>query len=154
MLLHRCRHREDQERDGGCDIGFEHAEGTDARDPHHGGRGVADDAAGPAGVRSCHDAGEIADMDFALKHMPGHRAADQRRGDVVEKARQHEHQRQQHEAAFPVVGKQRRHFIRNAALLEMPGQERKPRQQQEQIGQYDPLMQHMMSQSLRAQRRT
>ena len=147
MLLQRCRHREDQQRDDGRDIGFEHAERTDAGDPHHGGRGVADDAAGAAGVGGRDDRGEIADMDFALKYVPGHRAADQCRRDIVEEARQHEHQHQQHKAALPVVRKQRRHLVGHAALLEMPRQQRKPHQQQEQIGQNDPLMLHVQAEA-------
>jgi len=99
-LLQRCGHRENEHRNDGGDIGFENAEWTDARNPHHGGRGVADHAAGPTRVRGRDDRGEIADMDLALKHMPRNRPADQGGRDVVEEARQHEYQEQQGHAPF------------------------------------------------------
>ena len=66
MLLERCRNAEDQQRDRCRDIGLGNLERADAVDPHHGRRGVADDAAGAAGVGRRDDRGEIADMDLAL----------------------------------------------------------------------------------------
>ena len=57
---------------------------------------------------------------------------------------------QQHDAALPVVRQQRRHLIRNPALLEMAGQQRKSHQQQEQIGQRDPLMRHVVAEAAEA----
>ena len=107
MLLERRRNGEDRKRDDGGDIGLHHRQRTDAVDPHHRGRGVADDAAGAAGVRRRDDRGEVADVDFAAEHMARHGAADQRRRDVVEEARQHEHDHQQRDAALPVVGQDR-----------------------------------------------
>ena len=86
-------------------------------------------------------------MNLALEHVPRNGAADQGRGDIVEEAREHEHQDEQHDAALPVVRQQRRHLIRNPALLEMPGQQRKPHQQQEQIGERDPLMRHVVAEA-------
>ena len=147
LLLNGGGHREDQHGDDGRDIGLHHGERADAGDPHHGGGGVADDAARSAGVRGRDDRGEIADVNLALEHVPRNGAADQGGGDIVEEARQHEHQDEQHDAALPVVRQQRRHLIRNPALLEMPGQQRKPHQQQEQIGERDPLMRHVVAEA-------
>ena len=84
-------------------------------------------------------------MDLALEDVPRDRAADQRRRDVVEEARQHEHQEKQCHAPLPVVGKQGRHLIGNSAFLEVPGQKRKSHQQQEQIGEHDPFVRHMLA---------
>ena len=150
LLLDRRRHGEDQHRDDGRDIGLHDAERADARDPHHRRGGVADDAAGAAGIRGCDDRREIADVNLALEHVPRNGAADQRGGDVVEEARQHEHQDQQHDAAPPVVRQQCRHRIRNPALLEMPGQQRKSHQQQEQVAERDPLMRHVVAEAAEA----
>ncbi len=146
-MLNGSGHREDQHRNDGRDIGLHHGERTDARDPHHGGGGVADDAAGAAGIRGRDDRREIADVNLALEHVPRNGAADQGGGDIVEEARQHEHQDEQHDAALPVVRQQRRHLIRNAAFLEMPGQQRKPHQQQEQIAERDPFMRHVVAEA-------
>ena len=85
-------------------------------------------------------AGEIADVDLAAENVPRHGAADQRRGDVVEEARQHEHDDEQHEAALPVVGQEGRHLVGHAALLEMPRQQRKAHQQQEQVREDHPFV--------------
>jgi hypothetical protein len=149
-LLHRRRYREDQHRDDRRDIGFNDRERTDARDPHHGGGGVADDAAGSAGIRGRNDGCEIADVNLALEDVPRNGAADQCGGDIVEKAREHEHQHQQHDAALPVVRQQCRHRIRNPALLEMPGQQRESHQQQEQVAERDPLMRHVVAEAAEA----
>ena len=89
-------------------------------------------------------------MNLALEHVPRNGAADQGGCDVVEEARQHEHQDQQHHAALPVVRQQCRHRIRNPALLEMPGQQRKPHQQQEQVAERDPLMRHVVAEAAEA----
>ena len=62
-------------------------ERVDAIDPHHGGRGIAHHAARSAGIRRRDDGGEIADMHLTLEDMPGNRAADQGRCDVIQKAR-------------------------------------------------------------------
>jgi len=150
LLLNGSGHREDQHRNDSRDIGLHHGEGTDARDPHHGRGGVADDAARSAGVRGRDDRREIADVNLALEHVPRNGAADQGGGDIVEEARQHEHQDEQDNAALPIVRQQRRHLIRNPAFLEMPGQQRKPHQEQEQIGERDPLMRHMVAEAVQA----
>ncbi len=89
-------------------------------------------------------------MNLALENMPRDGAADQRGRDIVEKARQHEHQHQQDRAALPVVGEQRRHFVGQPALLEMPRQQRKSGQQQEQIGQHHPFVLHVMTEASEA----
>ena len=88
------------------------------------------------------DGGEIADMHLAPEHLARHGAADQRGGDVVEKARQHENHHQQHEPALPVVRQERRQHVRDVALLEMARQQRKADQQQEQVGQDHPFVLH------------
>ena len=86
-------------------------------------------------------------MNLAVEHVSRNGAADQGGGDIVEEARQHEHQDEQDNAALPVVRQQRRHLIRNPALLEMPGQQRKAHQEQEQIGERDPLMRHVVAEA-------
>ncbi len=82
-----------------------------------------------------------------LKYVPGHRPADQRGSDVVEEARQHEHDHEQREPALPVVRQHRRHFIRNPALLEMARQQREAHEQQEQVRQDDPLVLHVLAEA-------
>ena len=50
---------------------------------------------------------------------------------------------EQREAALPVVRQERRHLFRDLALLEMPRQQRKAHQQQEQVGEDHPLVLHV-----------
>jgi hypothetical protein len=83
---------------------------------------------------------QVADVHLALEHGVGDRAADHRRGDVVEEAREQPHQHQQHEAALPVVGQEPRQHRRHLALLEQVGQQREAEQQQQQVRQDHPLM--------------
>ncbi len=73
-------------------------------------------------------------MDLAAEHMARNRAADDRRGDVVQKARQDEYDDQKQHAAGPVVRQQPRHPVGQGAFLEVTGEQRKSHQQQEQIG--------------------
>ena len=82
-------------------------------------------------------------MDFAAENMTGHGAADQRRRDVVEEARQHEHDHQQRNAALPVVGKIGGHRVGHAAHLEVAREQREAHQQQEQVGQDHPFVLHV-----------
>ena len=56
MLLARGEHSEDERRRDGCHIGVEHLARGHAGDPHHRGGGVADHAAGAAGVARRDDA--------------------------------------------------------------------------------------------------
>ena len=147
VLLERRRDAVDQEARDRRDIGLEHRQRADAVDPHHGGGGVADHAAGAAGVGRRDDRGEIADVDFALEHVARHRAADQRGRDVVEEARQHEHDGEQREPALPAVGQERRHLVGNAAVLEMPRQDRKAHQQQEQVREDHPFVLHVQAEA-------
>ena len=77
---------------------------------------------------------------FPAENMARHGAADQRGGDVVEEARQHEYDDEQHESALPVVGQEGRHLVGDAALLEMPRQQRKTHQQQEQVREDHPFV--------------
>ena len=79
-------------------------------------------------------------MDFALEDVPRHRAADQCGGDVVEEARQHKHDGEQGEAARPTVWEEGGHRVGNAAVLEMPRQDRKAHQQQKEIGEDHPFV--------------
>ena len=79
-------------------------------------------------------------MHFALEDVARHRAADQGGRDIVEEAREYEHDREQREAALPSVGQERRHLVRDAALLEMARQDRETHQQQEQVRQHHPLV--------------
>ena len=146
LLLDRRRHGEDQHRDDGGDIGLDDRERTDACDPHHGGGRVADDAAGAAGVRGSDDRREIADVNLAPEDVPRNGAADQGRRDLSRKLTD-EHQHQQHDAALPVVRQQCRHLIGNPAVLEVPGEQRKPREQPEQIRNYHPFVRHQAAEA-------
>src|SRR3954466_3442709 len=75
--------------------------------------------------------------------MSRHRAADQGRGYVVQKARQHKDEDEEDDATAPIVRKQRRHFVRDPAFLEVPRQNRKSHQQQEQVRENDPFVLEM-----------
>ena len=86
-------------------------------------------------------------MDFAPEDVARHRAADQGGRDVVEEARQHEHDGEQRKPALPAVRQERRHLVGDAALLEMPRQERKAHQQQEQVGEDHPLVLHVQGEA-------
>ena len=92
-------------------------------------------------------------MDLAAEHVARDRAANDRRRNVVEEARQHEHHDKQHQAAFPIVRQQRRHLVGNGAFLEMPRQQRKSHQQQEQIGEERELVAQMQDRGLPDPRR-
>ncbi len=90
-------------------------------------------------------------MNFTLEHVPRHRTADQGGCDVVEEARQHEHNGKQRQSAAPAVRQDSWHLVRDTAVLEMPRQDCKAHQQQEKVGEDDPLvmdLQHKAAQSL------
>ena len=53
---------------------------------------------------------------------------------------QHEHDRQQHEAALPVVGQESRQHGGHAAVLEVLGEQREAQQQAEEVRQDHPLV--------------
>ena len=55
----------------------------------------------------------------------------------------HEDDDEQHEGALPVVGQIARHLLRDPAFLEVPRQQREAHQQQEQVGEDDPLVLHV-----------
>ena len=121
----RCCTREagtavDQEARDGCDVGLDDTQRADAVDPHHGGGGIADDAACAAGIGGRNDGGKVTDMYFAPEHVPRHGAADQGGGNIVEETRHHEYNGKQNQAAAPAVWQQRRHRVRDSAVLEMP----------------------------------
>ena len=85
-------------------------------------------------------------MHLGAEQLVRHRAADQRRGDVVEERRDHEHHHEQHERALPVGGQEARQHQRHAALLEMPRQEREAHEQQEEVGEDHPLVREVAQQ--------
>ena len=118
MLLQGCGHRENQKRGNSGAIGFEDAQRAYPGNPHHSRCGIADHASGAARIRRSNDCGEITHVDFAAKYMTRHRAT-KRRSNIIEKTRQHEHNGEQHQAAFPIVRQQRRHLIRDGALFKM-----------------------------------
>src|SRR5919198_77020 len=93
--------------------------------------------------RCCDDGGEVADMDLPAKHVARHRASDQRRRNIVEEARQDEHDCEQREAPLPVIRKNGRHRVWHTASLEVTREKRKAHQQQEKIGENDPLVLHV-----------
>jgi hypothetical protein len=74
------------------------------------------------------------------EHRSRDRAADDRRGNVVQERGEHEDHHQQHEPTLPVVGQESRQDRRNAAFLEMVGEERESEQQQQQVAQDHPLV--------------
>ena len=133
LLRPRRGNAEHDERDGGSDVGVQDFDGRDAADPHHRRRGIADDASRAARIRGRDDGREVADADAAAKQRVRHGAADQGGGDVVEETGNHEHDREQCERAGPVVGKPGREFLRQAALLEMRGEQREADEQEEQV---------------------
>ena len=150
LLLQGGGDAADDQRDGSRNVGVQHADRAHAVDPHHRGGRVADDAARAAGVRRRHDCGDVAHVHAPAEHALRDRATDQRRGDVVEEARQHEHQRQQQEAATPVVRQQVGQPPRQPALLEVARQQREPEQQHEQVGEHRPLAAEVTEQAGKA----
>ncbi len=143
LLLHRRGNTAHDERDARRHVRLEHVERIHAVDPHHGRRRVSHDAARAAGVRGRDDRREIADVDLGAEQGVRHGAADQRRSDVVEKRRQHEHDHEQRETTLPVVRKEARQHCGHARLLEVPRQQRKTEQQAQQVGENHPLAVHM-----------
>ena len=60
--------REDQEGGRRGDVGVQHVDGAHAVEPHHRGRGVADHAAGAAGIGGGDDRGQVADVHPLAEH--------------------------------------------------------------------------------------
>jgi len=104
------------------------------------GRRVADDAAGAAGVRRGHDRGQKADMHFFIEYGMRYRAADDGRGNIVEKGRHHEYQQQQRCGTGPVVGENRGQQAGDVTFFEMIRKQCKADQQPEQVGKDDPFV--------------
>ncbi|MBI4754539.1 MAG: hypothetical protein HY778_03770 [Betaproteobacteria bacterium] len=77
-------------------------------------------------------------------------AADDGSGDVVQEAREHEDDRQQHEGALPVVGQEARQRLGHAAVLEMPQQQGEAQRQPEQVGAHHPFVGHVGRQAGKA----
>ncbi len=147
MLLTRGDDAEEDQRRHRSDVGMHDVQRRGAGDPHHRRRGVADDAAGAAGIRRRDDRREVANVHLAPEHLEGDGAADDRRRDVVEERRQYEDDHQQHKAAGPVIRQNCRHPFRQPALLEVAGQQGKADQQQEQVGDDQPLVAKMAGKS-------
>ena len=82
-------------------------------------------------------------MDLAPEDVLRDRAADQRRGDIVEKARKDGDDDEQRQGAFPVVGQERGHLVGNSAPLEMPRQQRETHEEQKQVRENHPLVLHV-----------
>ena len=144
----RRRDAEDEKRDGGGNDRLEDRRRRDAGDPHHRGGGVADHAPGAAGVGGGNDRGEITDVHLAAEKLVRHGAADQRRGDVVEKAGENPDHHQKHESAFPIVAAE--------ILAGRPGtwlfskcrdEQGEAREQTKQVGEDDPFVAEMRQRS-------
>jgi hypothetical protein len=142
LLLEGCRDAKHKHRNPRRDVSLHYAEWAHARDPHHRRRGIADDAARAASVGGGHHGREITDVHL-LEDVARNGSADQGGRDVVEEARQHEDDDQENEPAGPVVRQERRHFVGDAAFLEVARQHRKAHQQQKQIGERHPFMVQM-----------
>ena len=140
LLFDRRRNAENEERDRGSDDRLEDHERRNAVDPHHGGGGIADHAPGAAGVGCGDDRREIADVHLGPKELVRHRAADQGRGDVIEKARHNPDQDEQGEGALPFVRQKFRQHDRDVTFLEVPRQKREAGEQAKQIDEDDPLV--------------
>ena len=63
------------------------------------------------------------------------------------KRREHEDDGKQRKAALPAVRQERRHLVRDAAVLEMPRQQRKAHQQQKQVRQNHRLVLHVQAEA-------
>jgi hypothetical protein len=126
----------------------QHFSGRDPADPHHRGRGVADDASRAAGVGGGDDRDEVSDPDPAAEQRLRRRAADQRGRDVVEERRRDEHDAEQHECTGPVIGQERRQGARQAALLEVPGQDREADEQQREVRENHPFAREVRRQTV------
>ena len=134
----------------GGNEGVEHAQGVDPIDPHHGGGGVADHAARAAGIGCSDDSGQVADVHSAPEDLLRHRTADQCRRDVVEEARDHCDEDEQHEAALPVVGQEARHLVGDLAFLEVAREQGKAHEQEEQVGEDHGLVRHVLDEARQA----
>src|ERR1700752_3047793 len=62
---------------------------------------------------------------------------------MFEEARQDEDENKQDQCALPVIRQQRWHLVRDPAFLEMPRQDGKAHQQQEQVRKNDPFVLEM-----------
>ena len=147
LLLHRSGYAAHHQRNGGGDVGVEDGERAHAVDPHHGGGGVADHAAGAAGVGRGYDRREVADVDLVPEHGRRDGAADERRRDVVEERGKHEHHDEEQEAALPVVGKEVRQHLGHLAALEVVRKQGEAEQQAEQVCKDHPLVRHVRRQA-------
>ncbi len=143
LLLHRRRNAAHDERDPRRDVSFEYVERIHPVDPHHGRRRVSHDAARAAGVRRGDDGREVSDMNLGAEQRMRHRPSDQRRRDVVEERRQHEHHDEHDERAFPVVRQEARQHRGHMRLLEVARQQRESEQQTQQVGENHPLLRQM-----------
>ncbi|TPW03847.1 MAG: hypothetical protein FD124_2858 [Alphaproteobacteria bacterium] len=79
-------------------------------------------------------------MHLAPEDVTRERGPEEGCGDVVENAREDEHEREKDEPRRPVVRQHVGRCVHDAALLEMPGEQLETRQQQGQIDERDPLV--------------
>ena len=128
--------------------------GEHAADPHHRGRRVADDAAGPARIRRRDDRDEVADLHAPAEQRVRGGAADQCRGDVVQECGQRR-TRCASSASAPVQSSRQaaRQRLRQAARLEMGREQREADEQQEEVRQDHPLVREVRREARRARAR-
>ncbi len=86
-------------------------------------------------------------MHLLAEHRGGHRAADQRGGDVVEEGREHEDHHQQQEAALPIVGEDLRQHHRHVGILEVLREQREAHEEPEEVGEDHPLVREQAHQA-------
>ncbi len=82
-----------------CDI-----QCIDAVNPHHRRSSIPYHASRATGIAGRDDGRQVANVHLAFEYDKGDRAADHRRGDVVQKRRDKADEHQEHKSAFPVVG--------------------------------------------------
>jgi hypothetical protein len=104
---------------------------------------VADDAAGPAGVRGATIPARKPDADPPLVDVARNHSAKHGRGDIVEEARTARTPRPSNATPPANVRQHVRQMIGNVALLELVGKQLEPDQQQQQVGDDHPLMLEM-----------
>lgn len=139
LLLGRDDAGHDQRGDG-RHIGVDHVEGRLPGQPHHGGGGVTDHRAGTARIGRRDDGRQIPDVQPLLEDYARGGDPNQGRRDVVEEGAEHEDQREEPEAAGPVVGQPLGEELRDAAVLEVLAQQGEPRQQAQQVGHDHPFV--------------
>ena len=143
VLVQRAPHAEHGKGRGRADKGRRHRQRRNARNPDHGGGGIADHAARAPRIGRRHDRRQEADAHPPAIGMARHHSAHHRARDIVQEDRQHKNQRQQDQPPQPAARQKARNRLRRIGKFELVGQYRKAQQQQEQIGQQHPSMGEM-----------